>query len=218
VTIAHEEIRIQLLKIQLYVSDPMRAIDTAQHAQLFACRCESFEWHTNAGHTDYRVEYCDFDFAAFCFDFRHFGLELADQPVVFYRVRVSYLDRLRWRCFRDIRHRLLARPIDSGEVKDVVARLEGQIAQNGINPRRSVGNENQSFRWGVEKLVSLVSRDSLVVRGSDVNIYFCHCFARLVHEFGIFIANEGVGACFGFILEMPEFVADGFGVGAEGTW
>jgi hypothetical protein len=48
--------------------------------------------------------------------------------------------------------------------------------------------------------------------------YFSHCFARLIDEFGVFVADEGVGARFDFILEMTELITNGFGVSAEGTW
>ena len=62
-TIAHEEIRVQLSQVQLDMTHAVRAINTAQDAQLLACSGEALKGHAHTRHTDYRVEDCDFDFA-----------------------------------------------------------------------------------------------------------------------------------------------------------
>jgi hypothetical protein len=45
--------------------------------------------------------------------------------------------------------------------------------------------------------------------------YLCHCFAGLVDELGVVVAEEGVGTGFGCVLEAAHFGADSAGVGAE---
>lgn len=117
----------------------MRAVDAAQYTQLFTRSREAFEWHPNAGHTDDRVEDCDFHLPAGFFDFSDFRLKLLDEPVVFHGIRVSDLDRLGWRGFSDIRDCLLACAIDGGKVEDVVAGLEVQVAQDRIDASCGIG-------------------------------------------------------------------------------
>jgi hypothetical protein len=45
--------------------------------------------------------------------------------------------------------------------------------------------------------------------------YICHCFASLVDELGVFIADEEVRRGFSFVLEAAELVSDDFGICAE---
>jgi hypothetical protein len=48
--------------------------------------------------------------------------------------------------------------------------------------------------------------------------YFCHASPSFVEEERVFVADEGVRAGFGGVLVGAHFVANGFGVGTEGTW
>jgi hypothetical protein len=114
--------------------------------------CEALKWHAHTGHADYGVEDCNFDFSTACFYFFDFGLEGVDQPVIFSGVRVSYLDRRSRRGFGNILDRLFARAVNGSKVQDVVTRLEGQVAQDDVDTRCSIGDENESRGGGVEEL------------------------------------------------------------------
>jgi hypothetical protein len=128
VAIRHEEIWIQRPEIEMYVANAVRAVDAAQHAEVFACLRQALEGHAYAGHADDGVEEGDFDPAARGFDGGYFGSELIDQPVVFDGIGVCDLDGLGGRGFGHVGYGLLARPVDGREVEDVVARLEVEVA------------------------------------------------------------------------------------------
>jgi hypothetical protein len=56
----------------------MRPVDTAQHAEVFARCCESFERHSHAGHADDGVENGDFDLPTGFLDGLDDALEFRD--------------------------------------------------------------------------------------------------------------------------------------------
>jgi hypothetical protein len=145
VAVRHEEIGIQAREVEFDMSDSMRPVDAAQHVPLFTSLGKPLKRHSDAGHANHCVEDRDLDFTTFLFDLLNGAVELADQPVVLYRVRVSNLHGLGRRGFGNVRHCLLARAVDSGKVEDVVGRLEGQVAQDGVDTGRGVGEEDQGF-------------------------------------------------------------------------
>jgi hypothetical protein len=110
------------------MSYSMRAINATQHIQLFTCSCQALKWHPHTWHTDYGVEDGNLHFSTSFLDFCNLGFKLADKPIVFDRVRISDLNRLGRRSLSDIRDCLLACAVDGGEVENVVARLESQVA------------------------------------------------------------------------------------------
>jgi hypothetical protein len=48
-------------------------------------------------------------------------------------------------------------------------------------------------------------------------MYLCHGFARLINEFGIVIADEGIWPGLCGILEAAHLIANGFGISSEGS-
>jgi hypothetical protein len=150
--IADEEVRIERREIELNMSHAMRAIDAAEHAKLLASSRQALKRHSNTGHADYCVEDGDLDVSSFCLDVFHLLLEFLDDPVVFHWVCALDLDNLGRRSLRDVCHCLLARPVDGGEVQDVVALFELQIAQDGVDACCGVGKVHHCLGRCVQKL------------------------------------------------------------------
>jgi hypothetical protein len=73
-------------------------------------------------------------------------------PFAFHWVCALDLDNLGRRSLRDVRHCLLARPVDGGEVQDVVALFELQIAQDGVDACCGVGKVHHCLGRCVQKL------------------------------------------------------------------
>jgi hypothetical protein len=210
VAVRHEEIGIKAREVEFDMSDSMRPVNTAQHVLFFTRLGEPLKGHTYARHADHGVEYGDLDFPTFLFDLLDRAVELADQPVILNGVRVSNLDGLGRRGLGDVCHRFLACAVDGGEVEDVVGCLKGQVAQDGVDAGRGVGEKDQGFGGSVEELIAL-GRGKWI--GSDV--YLCHCFAGLVEKRRVFVAKERVGTRLGSVLKAAHLITDGLGVRTE---
>ena len=75
-TVAHEEIWVQCIQIDVQVANPMGPIDAAHDAKLFALLCQALKWHPDTGRTDYSIEDCDSHFPTFALYLFHLPLKL----------------------------------------------------------------------------------------------------------------------------------------------
>lgn len=101
-------------------------------------------------------------------------------------------------CFGYVGDGLFAGAVDGGEVDDNVAWFEDEVAEDEVEGRRGVDDEDAGVDWGGE------------VRGDGGT--------GGVEVLGVCPADPVVGAGFGEVLVGPQGVSDGGWVGAEGAW
>jgi hypothetical protein len=151
VAVAHIKIGVECPEIDIKLANAMRAIDTTQHTLFLAGSSQAFERNPYSRIAGDSIEESDFDSSTVALDLLYRLLELFYQPVVLDRVGVLDLDRFRRRRLGDVCHCLLASAIDRREKEDVVIRLVCQAAQDGVDARRSVGNEHKGLCWNLDE-------------------------------------------------------------------
>lgn len=152
VTVGHEEVRIQLPEIELYMADSMCRIDQTQYAPLPTQLGEAFKGQPHTRHADDRVEHGDLYLAASFLDLVNLGREGGDEPIVLDGEGVADLCSLGGRRLGDERHGLFAGTVYRGRVEYVLVGFEDQVVKDGVDSRGSIGNEDEFFGGDVEVL------------------------------------------------------------------
>lgn len=199
-TIRDQEIRIQPRQIQRDMSNPVRGIDTAQHAQPSALLGQPLKRKPQPRHRTDGIEHRhlgpqplplqalnDID------EPRHHLLMLTGELIALHLPRRDGRVRL-----QDGEDGLLARGVDGVEIHDhVLLGLVEQVAQHRVDAQRGVLHEDARVERRVEEAGDAAPRPKEQVR--------------------VGVAHEFVRAGFGEGLEVPQRGEHCVRVGAEGA-
>ncbi|KAL2000005.1 hypothetical protein VTN02DRAFT_3668 [Thermoascus thermophilus] len=194
-TVAGEEIRLQLSQIQRNLSDAVGAIDQTQHALLPANPHQLLEREADPGVAHDGIKDSNADTESIRFGFPDRLLEPPDQLLVADGVPVLDLDAPDGGALGQRDDGPLDGPVDGGEVDDDIALLEEQVPQDGVDARRRILDQHALLRGDVQE--------------------FGHGGARHVQALGQLPAEEHVRTRLIGILELAESVADGRGIRPE---
>lgn len=174
--IARQEIWVQSLHVHLDMPDSMRGVNQTQHSQLFTCLCQALKWNADSRHTHHGIKDSNLDFSAELLHLLNFCLECLHEPVILHWIGVLNFHRLCRRSLGDVLNGEIATLVDSGEVYNVIAFFERQVAQDCVDSGRGVGDEDNGLWWCIDDL--------------------CDSGTGCVEVGGIFPADEVVRASF----------------------